>query len=34
MRRLNRIGIFPFAKFQAVLLGFIGLLAGFLYGFG
>lgn len=31
---MNRIGIFSFAKFQAVLFSLVGLLAGIIYSFG
>ncbi len=34
MEKLQRIRIFTFAKFQAVLMAFVGLLAGILYSFG
>ena len=34
MVKLNKIKIFPFAIFQAILTSFIGLIAGILYSFG
>jgi len=34
MKTLNRIRVFSFAKFQAVLMALVGLLAGTLYSFG
>lgn len=34
MPKLIRIGIFSFAKFQAVLTALLGLIAGILYSFG
>jgi len=34
MKTLNRISVFSFAKFQAVLMALVGLLAGILYSFG
>lgn len=34
MEKLQRIRIFAFAKFQAILMAFVGLLAGILYSFG
>jgi hypothetical protein len=34
MRRIKRIGVFSFAKFQAFLGAMIGLICGILYSFG
>lgn len=34
MKKLNRISIFSFAKFQAFLMALVGLLVGILYSFG
>lgn len=34
MKILNRIRVFSFAKFQAVLMALVGLLAGTMYSFG
>lgn len=34
MKTLNRIRVFSFAKFQAVLMALVGLLGGTLYSFG
>ena len=34
MEKLKKIKIFPFAKFQALLLALLGLLAGIYYSFG
>jgi hypothetical protein len=34
MARLNRIGVLFSAKLQAILMGFIGLIAGVAYSFG
>lgn len=34
MKTLNRINVFPFAKFQTVLMGLVCLLVGALYSFG
>ena len=34
MGRLHRLKIFSFAKFQAFLMGLIGMVCGFLYSFG
>jgi len=34
MKTLNRIKVFSFAKFQAVLMALVGLFAGILYSFG
>jgi hypothetical protein len=34
MEKSNKLRVFPFAKFQAVLLALVGLLAGIFYSFG
>ena len=34
MARIKRIRLFPFAKFQAVLVAQVGVIAGILYSFG
>ncbi len=34
MTKVKRIGVMSFAKFQAVLMSFVGLIAGILYSFG
>jgi len=34
MAKINKLGVFSFAKFQAVLLALLGLLAGIIYSFG
>jgi hypothetical protein len=34
MDKSNKLRVFPFAKFQAVLLALVGLLAGIFYSFG
>jgi hypothetical protein len=34
MEKLTKIKVFSFAKFQAILMALIGLLAGILYSFG
>lgn len=34
MKTLNRLSVFSFAKFQAILMALVGILAGILYSFG
>lgn len=34
MEKMKKIKVFFFAKFQAILFGFLGVLAGILYAFG
>lgn len=34
MIKISRLGVFSFARFQALLAGLLGLLAGVLYSFG
>ena len=34
MNKSNKLRVFPFAKFKAVLLAMVGLLAGIFYSFG
>ena len=34
MTKIKKIGVLSFAKFQAVLFSFVGLIAGILYSFG
>jgi hypothetical protein len=34
MNKIKKIGVFSFARFQAILAGFIGLVCGILYSFG
>jgi len=34
MEKVKKIKVFSFAKFQAILFGFLGVLAGILYAFG
>jgi hypothetical protein len=34
MKELKKIKVFPFAKFQAILMALVGLLTGIVYSFG
>jgi hypothetical protein len=34
MTKVKKIGVLSFAKFQAILMSFVGLIAGILYSFG